>query len=110
MDIDSVLTVVIIAVAMGFSVMKSYKKEKQASKPKGKQEPVFTIMQEDSEEIPEIIPEKSESTVKKVGKNQEKALPSLKNQPEKSRDISLRTPEDARRAFIYSEIFNRKYN
>ena len=49
MDIDSVLIVVIIAEAMGFSVMKSYKKEKQASKPKGKQEPVFTIMQEDSE-------------------------------------------------------------
>ena len=34
---------------------------------------------------------------------------STAQQPESGRTVRLKTPADARRAFIYSEIFNRKY-
>ena len=34
---------------------------------------------------------------------------STAQQPESGSTVRLKTPADARRAFIYSEIFNRKY-
>lgn len=43
------------------------------------------------------------------GKPQERDVQHAAPPSASGRDIRLRTPEEARRAFIYSEIFNRKY-
>jgi len=55
------------------------------------------------EEIPIVV----EKTVEK------KVTPAKEEAPQKEAqddDIHLRTPQEARRAFIYAEIFNRKYD
>lgn len=55
------------------------------------------------EEIPIVV----EKTVEK------KVTPTKEEAPQKEAqddDIHLRTPQEARRAFIYAEIFNRKYD
>lgn len=55
------------------------------------------------EEIPIVV----EKTVEK------KVTPTKEGAPQKEAqddDIHLRTPQEARRAFIYAEIFNRKYD
>lgn len=46
---------------------------------------------------------------KASGKPQERDVQHAAPPSASGRDIRLRTPEEARRAFIYSEIFNRKY-
>ena len=54
-------------------------------------------------EIPIVV----EKTVEK------KVTPAKEEAPQKEAqddDIHLRTPQEARRAFIYAEIFNRKYD
>ena len=55
------------------------------------------------EEIPIVVEKKVE---KKVTPTKEEA-PQKEAQDD---DIHLRTPQEARRAFIYAEIFNRKYD
>lgn len=55
------------------------------------------------EEIPIVV----EKTIEK------KVTPTKEEAPQKEAqddDIHLRTPQEARRAFIYAEIFNRKYD
>ncbi len=55
------------------------------------------------EEIPIVVEKKVEKKVK----------PAKEEAPQKEAqddDIHLRTPQEARRAFIYAEIFNRKYD
>ncbi len=55
------------------------------------------------EEIPIVVEKKVEK----------KVTPAKEEAPQKEAqddDIHLRTPQEARRAFIYAEIFNRKYD
>ena len=55
------------------------------------------------EEIPVVVEKKVEK----------KVTPAKETAPQKETqddDIHLRTPREARRAFIYAEIFNRKYD
>ena len=110
MNIDSVLTVVIVMPMIGFSVVKSYKKEKRAGGARQKQMPVLTEMSEDLEKYSEFISGQRDVIPQKTRKVQQKTSPVLPAKPDKKEEISLKTPEDARRAFIYSEIFNRKYD
>ena len=94
---DEVIKIFVIVAAIAFAAYQNYaKKEKKKNKPSRKK-----------------LNKKRKGEGRKHRKLSEEAPQkdalSTAQQPESGSTVRLKTPADARRAFIYSEIFNRKY-
>lgn len=99
---ENILLILIFAAILVFKATLG-KKNKEA--PELEQDDSYDILQSE-----EYVPEEKElvdvtSYREKPTTQKEKTKPDSGSQKPR-----LRTPQDARRAFIYSEIFNRKYN
>lgn len=123
-----VFQILIFLVVIGLGVFKAArKKQPQTTRRRVVRKSVpadsFPMDREDEEEpmavevqmtpSPEVRKAKhsvrQERTARKEGK--EKRVPGpVKASEEKPSEYAFRTPSDARRAFIYSEIFRRKYD
>lgn len=114
MDIIQVIIfIVIIAVAIIQQISKASKKEKVTS-PREVLADMFPEVEEEEQFLsPAPVKHKSKSSRKQ---NQPAAAPKQAVPPRaenkkqsNTAPVKLSTKEEARRAFIYSEIFNRKY-
>lgn len=124
---DEVIKIFVIVAAIAFAAYQNYaKKEKKKNKPSRKKmakpetvhvEPDIIMAGQRNECIEQSIDNKLNKKRKGEGRKHRKlseeapqkdAL-STAQQPESGSTVRLKTPADARRAFIYSEIFNRKY-
>lgn len=110
--IQIIIFIIIIAVAIAQQILKAYKKEKAAS-PREVLADMFPPLE--VEEKP-VSPTPMIHKPKATRKQNQPIVSSQPNIPEQTKDkkptgtsIKLSTREEARRAFIYSEIFNRKY-
>ena len=104
MEIVQVLIfMVIIAIAIVQQITKA-KKETGTPSPREVLTDMFPTIEETEEEEQTISPRPIKCTPRPIRKKNTRHTPS----DEKKR-IALNTREEARRAFIYSEIFNRKY-
>jgi len=116
MDIIQVIIFIIIIVAAIVQQISKTGKEKKTPSPKKVLADMFPEIEQ--ENIGEDLPVSPAQTVRKPQtprmQNQSiirKAVapPLAENKRENRTPIKLSTKEEARRAFIYSEIFNRKY-
>lgn len=117
----------VIVAAIAFAAYQNYaKKEKKRNKPSRKKmakpatvhvEPDIIMAGQQNECVEQSADNKLNKKRKGEGRKHRKlseeapqkdAL-STAQQPESGSTVRLKTPADARRAFIYSEIFNRKY-
>lgn len=124
---DEVIKIFVIVAAIAFSTYQNYaKKEKKRNKPSRKKmakpatvhvEPDIIMAGQQNECVEQSADNKLNKKRKGEGRKHRKlseeapqkdAL-STAQQPESGSTVRLKTPADARRAFIYSEIFNRKY-
>lgn len=124
---DEVIKIFVIVAAIAFAAYQNYaKKEKKRNKPSRKKmvkpatvyvEPDIIMTDQQNECVEQSVDNKLNKKRKGEGRKHRKlseeapqkdAL-STAQQPESGRTVRLKTPADARRAFIYSEIFNRKY-
>lgn len=124
---DDVIKIFVIVAAIAFASYQNYaKKEKKRNKPSRKKmakpatvhvEPDIIMTGQQNECIGQSADNKPDKKRRGEGRKHRKlseeapqkdAL-SAAQQPELGRTVRLKTPADARRAFIYSEIFNRKY-
>lgn len=124
---DEVIKIFVIVAAIAFAAYQNYaKKEKKRNNPSRKKmakpatvhvEPDIIMAGQRNECIEQSIDNKLNKKRKGEGRKHRKlseeapqkdAL-STAQQPESGSTVRLKTPADARRAFIYSEIFNRKY-
>ena len=116
---DEIIQILVFAGAMIASVVIQSAKNKKKPKTVSPQE-VLEDMFPDLKEFQEGSPMEAEpvkktvvSSKKKPFKAQRKSEPVVQATPpsdtQKKDNIRLNTRKEARRAFIYSEIFNRKY-
>lgn len=124
---DEVIKIFVIVAAIAFAAYQNYaKKEKKRNKPSRKKmvkpatvyvEPDIIMTDQQNECVEQSVDNKLNKKRKGEGRKHRKlseeapqkdAL-STAQQPESGRTVRLKTPADARRAFIFSEIFNRKY-
>ncbi|WP_418829096.1 hypothetical protein [Phocaeicola sp.] len=124
---DDVVSILVVVVAVALAAYQRYvKKEKKKNVTSRKKvvgpapasvEAATSVLQEKRKQESQCAVNKQDKRTKGEGRKHRKvsgepqernvqhaALPSVPG-----RDIRLKTPEEARRAFIYSEIFNRKY-
>ncbi len=117
---DEIIQILIFAGAMIFSVVVQYaknKKKPETTSPKEVLEDIFPEIKDFEEEMPEDVQpvQKPVTPLPKkpvrVKKSPEvvKPTPSPVSKPKESKRIRLDDRKEAKRAFIYSEIFNRKY-
>ena len=124
---DEVIKIFVIVAAISFAPFQKYaKKEKKRNKPSRKKmakpatvhvEPDIIMAGQQNECVEQSADNKLNKKRKGEGRKHrklsEEALQkdalSTAQQPESGSTVRLKTPADARRAFIYSEIFNRKY-
>lgn len=110
MDIFSVLVVIaVIAIA----IFKQYNKGTAASRPVKKQMavPSSPFVEEEEKTVPVKKPQvRMQRSTFREEKKPEVSRFAPEPKREKKENVSLRTPAEARRAFIYSEIFKRKYD
>lgn len=124
---DEVIKIFVIVAAIAFAAYQNYaKKEKKRNNPSRKKmakpatvhvEPDIIMAGQRNECIEQSIDNKLNKKRKGEGRKHRKLSEeapqkdtlSTAQQPESGRTVRLKTPADARRAFIYSEIFNRKY-
>ena len=116
---DEIIQILVFAGAMIASVVIQGAKNKKKPKTVSPQE-VLEDMFPDLEEFQEV-PKAETETVKKTVVSSRKKPSKAKSKPEpvvqvappsdnqKKDNLRLNTRKEARRAFIYSEIFNRKY-
>lgn len=115
---DEIIQILIFAGAMIFSVIVQSAKKKKQEKPSPQEvlEEVFPEL----EEFPKDMPTGEQPIQKPVSPPKRKPFkPQIKPEPikpvmpstpaKKQSKVRLNNREEARRAFIYSEIFNRKY-
>ena len=117
MDIIQVLIFIIIIVVAIVQQISKAGKEKKTPSPKEVLADMFPEIEQ--ENIGEDLPVSSVQTVRKPqysphaasadGQRSQQIHPWKENKREDRTPIRLSTKEEARRAFIYSEIFNRKY-
>ena len=116
MDIIQVIIFIIIIVAAIVQQISKTGKEKKTPSPKKVLADIFPEIEQ--ENIEEDLPVSSVQTVRKPQPSRMQnqsiirkavAPPLAENKRENRTPIKLSTKEEARRAFIYSEIFNRKY-
>ncbi len=124
---DEVIKIFVIVAAIAFAAYQNYaKKEKKKNNPSRKKmvkpatvhvEPDIIMTGQQNECVEQSVDNKPNKERKGEGRKHRKlseeapqkdAL-STAQQPESGSTVRLKTPADARRAFIYSEIFNRKY-
>lgn len=118
---DIVILIGIIVASIAQQLLKTNKDKKKVSSPREILEDIFPDMEPDTDLEVECAEEpytwNDQPTAKQV--RREKTPPEKKNIPhtpltehkETQRSpLRLSTREEARRAFLYSEIFNRKYN
>lgn len=112
-SIQIIIFIIIIAVAIAQQISKAYKKEKVAS-PKevlADMFPPLEVEEEPASPAPMIrrpkVPHKQNQALASSKPNISTQAKDKKTNSAAS--IKLNTKEEARRAFIYSEIFNRKY-
>lgn len=124
---DEVIKIFVIVAAIAFAAYQNYaKKEKKKNKPSRKKmakpatvhvEPDIIMAGQQNECVGQSVDNKLNKKRKGEGRKHrklseeapQKDVLSAAQQPESGRTVRLKTPADARRAFIYSEIFNRKY-
>lgn len=124
---DEVIKIFVIVAAIAFAAYQNYaKKEKKRNKPSRKKmvkpatvyvEPDIIMTDQQNECVEQSVDNKLNKKRKGEGRKHrklseeapQKDVLSTAQQPESGRTVRLKTPADARRAFIYSEIFNRKY-
>lgn len=122
---DEVIKIFVIVAAIAFAAYQNYAK-KEKNKPSRKKmakpatvhvEPDIIMTGQQNECVEQSVDNKLNKKRKGEGRKHRKlseeapqkdAL-STAQQPESGRTVRLKTPADARRAFIFSEIFNRKY-
>lgn len=112
-NMSNILIILICIVIVTYKVMTQKPKAEKAARPK----PVFDFPEPSMEEnetpaeeeqpLPHKEPVRYTQQMRKP-KPMPSAPPAVKPQPGK-KGISLRTRNEARKAFIYSEIFRRKY-
>ena len=116
MDIIQVIIFIIIIVAAIVQQISKTGKEKKTPSPKKGLADIFPEIEQ--ENIEEDLPVSSVQTVRTPQTPRMQHQPMVKkptdsprkeNKREDRTPIRLSTKEEARRAFIYSEIFNRKY-
>ena len=116
MDIIQVLIFIVIIVVAIVQQISKAGKEKKTPSPKEVLTDMFPEIGE--ENIREELPVSPTRKVRKPQTHRMQHQPVVKQTPaspreeakkEKRTPIKLSTKEEARRAFIYSEIFNRKY-
>lgn len=124
---DEVIKIFVIVAAIAFAAYQNYaKKEKKRNKLSRKKmakpatvhvEPDIIMAGQQNESVGQSVDNKLNKKRKGEGRKhrklseeapQKNALSTVQ-QPESGSTVRLKTPADARRAFIYSEIFNRKY-
>ena len=112
-DMSNILIILICIVIVTYKVMTQKPKAEKAARPK----PVFDFpelsMEEDEVPAEEEQPRPRKEPVRYTQQMQrQKPAPSVPPKaahPTKKGKISLHTRNEARKAFIYSEIFKRKY-
>ena len=105
----------VFMVSMVVALVEKYNKArpKQSSSPQELQEDVFPEIELQEEEI--IAQPQRPSTFPKRSARKKEPMPQLSSHdkreetPRQKKRIDLRHRDEAKRAFIYSEIFNRKY-
>lgn len=110
MDIFSVLIVIAV---MAIAIFKQYNKGTAASRPVKKQVavPPSSFVEEEEKTVPAKKPQvRMQRSAFREEKKPEAPHSVSEPKREKEEGVSLRTTADARRAFIYSEIFKRKYD
>ena len=108
MDIIQVIIFIIIIVAAIVQQISKTGKEKKTPSPKKVLADIFPEIEQ--ENIEEDLPVSSVQTVRTQPMVKKPTdSPRKENKREDRTPIRLSTKEEARRAFIYSEIFNRKY-
>ncbi|WP_455666297.1 hypothetical protein [Phocaeicola sp.] len=114
--IQVIIFIVIIAVAIAQQILKASKKEKVTS-PKDVLADMFPEIEGEEQPVSPVpqMMRKPKSSRKQSQPTAVTMKPNISPQPEKENKkpshapIKLSTREEARWAFIYSEIFNRKY-
>lgn len=124
---DEVIKIFVIVAAIAFAAYQNYaKKEKKRNKPSCKKmaKPATVHVESDiimAGQQNEYVKQSADNKLNKKRKGEERKHRKLSEeapqrdalstaqQPESGRTVRLKTPADAGRAFIYSEIFNRKY-
>lgn len=110
--IQIIIFIIIIAVAIAQQISKAYKKEKAAS-PKEVLADMFPPLEVEEKPVsPAPMIHKPKATRKPnqpIAPSKPNISTQTKDKKTTSASIKLNTREEARRAFIYSEIFNRKY-
>lgn len=124
---DDVVSILVVVVAVALAAYRNYvkkeKKRNKASRRKTARRAPVCVETEDPEpfvkEEPVLQRAVNEKDIKRAG--EERKVRNVSGglyRPEvqhtvspaaSGKNIRLKTPEEARRAFIYSEIFNRKY-
>ena len=116
MDIIQVIIFIVIIVVAIVQQISKAGKEKKTPSPKKVLADIFPEIEQ--ENIREELPVSPTRKVRKPQTHRMQHQPVVKQTPaspreeakkEKRTPIKLSTKEEARRAFIYSEIFNRKY-
>lgn len=115
---DEIVQILIFVGAMIFSVViqTTKKKKQETTSPQEVLEDVFP----DLTELQEVVPTDAQPVRKPVSPSPRKPFKTkIKSEankpatpsalPKKQSKVHLNSKEEARRAFIYSEIFNRKY-
>lgn len=124
---DEVIKIFVIVGAIAFVSYQNYaKKEKKRSKASRKNtsrpvashvEPTVIMSGEQKENIAQMSDNKQGKRMRGEGRKHRnisdkttgKEVSPAVRQPVSGKAVRLKTAEEARRAFIYSEIFNRKY-
>ena len=106
---SNILIILICIVVIAYKVMTQKPKAQKPASPK----PVIDFPEEEvevpfSEEQPQPRKEPVRYTQQMQRKKPQPSTPTVAPQKEK-KTISLRSRDEARKAFIYSEIFKRKY-
>lgn len=116
---DEIIQILVFAGAMIASVVIQSAKNKKKPKTVTPQE-VLEDMFPDLQEFQEVSPIETETVKKPVVSSKKKPFkakskpvhveqPVPSSEPQKKERIRLNSRKEARKAFIYSEIFNRKY-
>lgn len=124
---DDVVSILVVVAAIALAACQNYAKKKKTkntvshrktTKPipaVGKKEEI--VPDKGSDSVDQYVDNKKNRKVKGENKKrrevavkpQKKPSPRIAQPAVSEKNIRLSTPEEARRAFIYSEIFNRKY-
>ena len=106
---SNILIILICIVIVTYKVMTQKPKAEKATRPK----PVFDFpelsMEEDEAPAEEEQPRPRKEPVRYTRQKPAPSVPPKAVHPTEKGKISLHTRNEARKAFIYSEIFKRKY-